>query len=97
MSLNVSELRSMSTERLIELHDAKAVHTSTGVNYYLEELARRDSQEVLNAVAANTSDVREQVEQFARLTKRSGDRMEILTYVIAALTLANLLAVLLAA
>jgi hypothetical protein len=75
MSFTVEELRSLPVDKLIELHDSVATHTSVGVSYYLEEIARRDSQTVLAAVAANTAEVKSRVEEFAQLTKQSGDRM----------------------
>jgi hypothetical protein len=42
MSFNIKDLRSISDEELIRLHDAMAVHTSVEVDYYLQELQRRD-------------------------------------------------------
>jgi hypothetical protein len=37
----ISELRSVSDEKLVEQHDALAANTGVGISYYLEELARR--------------------------------------------------------
>jgi len=39
---SVAQLRSVPTEQLIREHDEKAKNTEVGVNYYLEELRRRD-------------------------------------------------------
>jgi hypothetical protein len=44
MSFNIKDLRSISDEELIRLHDALAVNTSVGVDYYLEELQRREQR-----------------------------------------------------
>jgi hypothetical protein len=38
---SLKNLREMSEEKLINLHDQAAENTVTGVNYYLDELARR--------------------------------------------------------
>ena len=44
MSWSMAQLRDMSDDELIEAHDRLAQSTqSIGVNYYLEELARRHS------------------------------------------------------
>jgi len=42
-SYNYQELRKVSDEELIKAHDAKSVSTEGGVNYYLDELRRRDA------------------------------------------------------
>jgi hypothetical protein len=46
MSHPLKELRAMSKDELIANHDHLAKTTSVGVNYYLDELARRDAAEV---------------------------------------------------
>lgn len=46
MSLTYRELRKMSDEELIDQHDKESKYTVVGTSYYLEELARRDSQRV---------------------------------------------------
>ncbi len=38
---SIEELRALSDDDLIREHDEIAAHTQTGLNYYLEELARR--------------------------------------------------------
>jgi len=43
MTRTIRELRHASDEELIEEHDELATHTIPGVDYYLNELARRDS------------------------------------------------------
>lgn len=42
MSHKYEDLRRSSDAELIEAHDTHAVHTVVGVNYYLDELHRRD-------------------------------------------------------
>lgn len=42
MSHRIADLRAASDEELIAAHDELAAHTVPGVNYYLEELARRE-------------------------------------------------------
>jgi hypothetical protein len=43
MSYSFQNLRSMSDEDLIKAHDVVATHTQFGVNYFLDELRRRDA------------------------------------------------------
>jgi len=43
MSRSIAELRNVSDDELIRNHDKLARNTSIGVNYYLIELARRES------------------------------------------------------
>lgn len=42
MSHKYEDLRSATDADLIAAHDERAEHTGVGVNYYLEELHRRD-------------------------------------------------------
>ena len=42
MTFSLKELRSLPDEELIKIHDHLAQSTVAGVNYYLQELARRD-------------------------------------------------------
>jgi hypothetical protein len=70
MSLPLQALRKLPDDDLIEKHDELAQHTTVSVNYYLDELARRDNQ-------------------------RATDAMVRLTYVIAALTFVNVVAIIL--
>jgi hypothetical protein len=48
------ELRNMPTEELIRAHDADAVHTIVGVNYFLDELARREAASQTTAIVRLT-------------------------------------------
>jgi hypothetical protein len=43
MTRSIRELRDASDDELIRNHDMLARNTSVGVNYYLDELARRES------------------------------------------------------
>ncbi len=47
---NLKELRRMPLTRLIELHDEKAESSTGNVNYYLNEIARRDQARATNAI-----------------------------------------------
>ena len=42
MSHSLEELRKLPDEQLIIEHDKHAKHTQVGINYYLDELYRRD-------------------------------------------------------
>jgi hypothetical protein len=42
--MNYKQLQELSDEKLIELYDDIAKHTSVGLNYYTEEIARRRSE-----------------------------------------------------
>ena len=86
MGHTVNELRSMTDERLIEAHDRRATHAEGGVDYYLNEIARRDFSALAESVAAST-----------KVIAASGTRMERLTWIIALLTLANVVLVAIAA
>jgi len=86
---SVAELRTLSDDDLIHLHDEQARHTVVGVSYYLEELARRDAARQAEALV----DVSQRLE---RASAESGQRLERVTWVlvwltvaIAALTLVN--------
>lgn len=39
------ELRKLSKDQLIQEYDNKAVHTEPGLDFYKEEIARRDAEE----------------------------------------------------
>jgi len=43
MTRSIRELRDASNKELIQEHDEIATHTVAGVDYYLNELARRQS------------------------------------------------------
>ncbi len=44
MSFRLEELRNISTEDLVKRHDHAAENTVVGVDYYLDELSRRDQE-----------------------------------------------------
>jgi hypothetical protein len=54
MAVNLKELRAMTDEELVKRHDEDAKSTVTGANYYLDELARRDTQRTAEAVRRGT-------------------------------------------
>lgn len=43
MSMSIADLQAISDEQLIEFHDQIAVNTYVGVQYYLDEIRRRQS------------------------------------------------------
>jgi len=46
MSYSLEQLRTCSKSELIDAHDRLAKSTSVGISYYLDEISRRDAQEV---------------------------------------------------
>lgn len=44
MSMPYHELREVSDEELIELYDEKAKHTVVGIDYYANEIERRQTE-----------------------------------------------------
>jgi len=58
MSKSIADLRALSDEDLIHEHDETARSTVVGTNYYLDELARRESKRSADAVLQNTITVR---------------------------------------
>ena len=59
MATSVAELRSMTDEQLIAIHDKIAQSTVVGTNHYLEELGRRDQQRSADAVVRMTKHIRD--------------------------------------
>ncbi len=47
--MTLHQLRETSDERLVEFHDEAARNTGVGVNYYLDELKRRDTERAMQA------------------------------------------------
>lgn len=39
----IAELRALSDQEVVERYDSNAGHTTVGVGFYLDELARRDA------------------------------------------------------
>ena len=44
MSFTIKDLRNTTDEELIRIHDSLAANASGGIDYYLQELQRRDQQ-----------------------------------------------------
>ena len=82
MSYTLEQLRAVPSEELVHAHDQTATHTSVGVDYYLNELARRDAHAQGEHMVA-------QGQRVADMTRT----IKNLTWVVAALTVANLVAV----
>lgn len=93
MSYLLKQLRAAESEELVARHDAVAENTSVGVNYYLDELARRDA----NAQGERMVRLNERMvalnAEMVRLTRT----IALLTVAVAVLTVVNLVAVLLLA
>jgi hypothetical protein len=45
MAEKVAELRRLSNQELIDRHDQMVTHMAGGINYYLDELARREARQ----------------------------------------------------
>lgn len=50
----IAELRKMSNDELINLHDKATPDASLGVNYYVDELARRDQSKQTETILRYT-------------------------------------------
>jgi hypothetical protein len=59
MTFPLAELRSVSDEELIRRHDHIAEKTAPGVNYYLDELARRDHHKATETMEGYTRNTRD--------------------------------------
>ena len=68
MSYKLKELRGMSREQLIEAHDRVATNVSPGVNYFLEELHRRDLDEQGQRMLALTEEMHAETRTMRILT-----------------------------
>jgi hypothetical protein len=51
----LKDLRALSDDELIRRHDEEAAHTVVGTDYYLAELARRESHKTAEGVARDTT------------------------------------------
>ena len=49
MSHKIRDLRALSDERLVKLHDELAVNTQVGIGYYLDEFRRRETAAAMAA------------------------------------------------
>lgn len=54
MTYDLTTLRSVTDQELIERHDKLAESTVPGTRYYLEELARRDQERITTTVVQFT-------------------------------------------
>jgi hypothetical protein len=93
MSYSLKELRELPTDELIRQHDHAAETASVGVNYFLEEIARRHSAEQTERIIALT----EQMAASTRTVEKLTRVIVGLTVVVALLTAASLVAVINAA
>ena len=75
MSQSIEQLRKMTDDEVIALHDTVAVHTQVGVQFYLDEINRREQNK--------------QTDLMVKYTKL----MLWLTIFVAALTVVNVIAV----
>lgn len=53
-ALNLEQLRRMPKSNLIKEHDKQAKKTVVGINYYLDELKRREQMEYTNSIRRYT-------------------------------------------
>jgi hypothetical protein len=83
MTYSLKELRAASDEDLVARHDAEAKNASAGVNYYLDELARRDAHDQGERMVAMNAEMVRMTRTISRLT-----------VAIAVLTVVNVVAVL---
>jgi hypothetical protein len=97
VSHTLADLRAKPIAELIAEHDHLAKTTSVGVNYYLDELARRDAAAIATAIARNTEAVAAEVGRLFELSEASGKRAVRLTLVITVLTAVNVVAAIVAA
>src|SRR5436190_18650685 len=68
MAHSLEELRSLPDEELVRLHDHLAQNTSTGVSYYLTELARRDADRQGARMVDLTGEIRTLTGNIASMT-----------------------------
>ena len=64
----LKDLRSISRDELIERYDNLVPSTSVGVNYYLEELHRRDLDDQGQRMLELTQDMRDLTDTIKKLT-----------------------------
>ena len=93
MSYLLKELRAAESEELVARHDDLAENTSVGVNYYLDELARRDAHAQGERMVKLNERMVALNAEMVRLTRT----IAVLTVAVAVLTVVNLVAVLLLA
>ena len=52
MSLSIRALHSLSDDELVALHDRQAEHTTIGIDYYLDEIRRREQLAMMRSSEA---------------------------------------------
>lgn len=90
MSYPLRDLRALQTEQLIAEHDRHAQNTVVGVQYYLDELARRDMAAAMDEATATNKLAAEAARQAAL----DSSQVRKLTVVITVLTAVNAVAAL---
>ena len=106
-AVKYSDLQALSDDELIYMHDQQARSAVVSVNYYLDELRRRQAAQQAAALIQQTEVLHRQNETLINISrtlqqvsKESGDRLERetrvlirLTVLIATLTAVNVIAV----
>ena len=87
MAFSLAELRAMSDEELVKYHDSVAQNTTTSLDYYREELVRRENTRQNEYTTQMTEEMRNMTSGMLRATKV----MAWLTVFITLLTVANLI------
>ncbi len=81
MSFNIEELRKLPDDELIKLHDSAAKNTVVGVNYYLEELKRREQVNQIENLLQGTMKMLEVIEiqskQIHQMSETSSQMVEL--------------------
>ena len=57
MSQSIEQLRKLSDEEVIELHDRVATNTSVGVQFYLDEIHRREQNKQTDVMVKYTKQI----------------------------------------
>jgi hypothetical protein len=74
VSDTLEQLRGKPIEELIAEHDRLAANTGVGVDYYLDEIARRDATALAEAIVRNTEAVAAEVGRLFELSEASDAR-----------------------
>jgi hypothetical protein len=89
VAFSLRDLRAMSDEELVKYHDKVAQNTTTSLDYYREELVRRENTRQNEYTTRMTEEMRNMTSAMLRATKV----MAWLTVFITLLTIANLILV----
>jgi hypothetical protein len=71
-----AELRALSTDELIQLHDVEAGSTQVGLAYFRDEISRRDLMEATASIADSTREVATQVRNLYGLSEAAERRAQ---------------------